>query len=303
MDPIIGAGLIEGAGSLFGGIINAFSQSSANKTNIQLSRENRDWQESMWEKQNAYNTPAAQIARLKDAGLNPALMYSQGNVGNADAVKGVDTPHVQPITGLGQGIASAGSSIAQTLIDYERVKQMRAQSVYMQAKANQVASSTLSPYDYWQMGRAKIRALETGADYSEAKAIGQDTYNRFESNILSNQVRSGELSNTNLQLQMAIDIAEISLKNLMTQSNIRLNNARISQIKSLVGLLNQKFNFLEKLNPQQIQQVVSNIVKTNADVDYTRHRIDLEDDRFWMDLIYGGIKAASNLMPSPAVIP
>lgn len=37
----------------------------------------------MYDYQNAYNTPAMQMARLKEAGLNPALMYSQGNVGNA----------------------------------------------------------------------------------------------------------------------------------------------------------------------------------------------------------------------------
>lgn len=33
-----------------------------------------------WEMQNAYNSPAAQMARFKDAGLNPHLIYGQGNV-------------------------------------------------------------------------------------------------------------------------------------------------------------------------------------------------------------------------------
>ena len=37
----------------------------------------------MWEKQNAYNNPASQMQRFKDAGLNPNLMFSQGESGNA----------------------------------------------------------------------------------------------------------------------------------------------------------------------------------------------------------------------------
>ena len=35
-----------------------------------------------WNRANEYNTPAAQMQRFQDAGLNPNLMYSQGNPGN-----------------------------------------------------------------------------------------------------------------------------------------------------------------------------------------------------------------------------
>lgn len=37
----------------------------------------------MYDYQNKYNLPSAQMARLKAAGLNPALMYGQGTTGNA----------------------------------------------------------------------------------------------------------------------------------------------------------------------------------------------------------------------------
>lgn len=41
-----------------------------------------------WNKQNAYNTPKAQMERLKAAGLNPNLVYGNGSVANtADAPK------------------------------------------------------------------------------------------------------------------------------------------------------------------------------------------------------------------------
>ena len=37
-------------------------------------------QKEFWNMQNEYNTPTKQVERLKAAGLNPALMYGQGNV-------------------------------------------------------------------------------------------------------------------------------------------------------------------------------------------------------------------------------
>lgn len=36
----------------------------------------------MWKRQNEYNHPTQQMARLKEAGLNPALVYGQGAIGN-----------------------------------------------------------------------------------------------------------------------------------------------------------------------------------------------------------------------------
>lgn len=49
----------------------------------------------MWEKQNAYNTPAAQMERLKDAGLNPMLAYTQGSPGNATSAPGTHVPNAK----------------------------------------------------------------------------------------------------------------------------------------------------------------------------------------------------------------
>lgn len=49
----------------------------------------------MWNLQNAYNTPAAQMKRMKEAGLNPMLFYSQGNPGNASSAPGTHAPNFQ----------------------------------------------------------------------------------------------------------------------------------------------------------------------------------------------------------------
>lgn len=81
---------IAAAGSLLGAGINAASQGTMNK-------KTRQWNEKMynqqranaladWNMQNAYNSPAEQMARLKAAGLNPNLVYGNGATSVATAM-------------------------------------------------------------------------------------------------------------------------------------------------------------------------------------------------------------------------
>lgn len=49
----------------------------------------------MWELQNSYNTPKAQMERFKAAGLNPMLVYQQGTAGNATHAPQVHVPNAQ----------------------------------------------------------------------------------------------------------------------------------------------------------------------------------------------------------------
>lgn len=72
-------GIASGIGSLFG-IGRGRRQ---NKRNIQNMKMQYKLDKNMFDYQNAYNTPAQQMQRLKSAGLNPALMYGQGTTGNA----------------------------------------------------------------------------------------------------------------------------------------------------------------------------------------------------------------------------
>jgi len=87
--------ILAGLGAIAGSAINSGSQSSIN-------RQNMDFQRLMYEKQradnlefwnmtNAYNSPAEQMKRFQEAGLNPALMYSQGQPGLAPSLKSPDT--------------------------------------------------------------------------------------------------------------------------------------------------------------------------------------------------------------------
>ena len=85
----IGGAAISAIGNWFGNRSNRKASAEAFKRESKFAREERlaqqAWIEQMYEKNNSYNSPAAQKQRLKEAGLNPDLMYSRGDVGNATA--------------------------------------------------------------------------------------------------------------------------------------------------------------------------------------------------------------------------
>lgn len=85
MDPFIGMGLISGLGSLFGSALGFGSQQMTNAQSMELAEYQYQKNLEMWNRQNEYNAPTAQMQRLKDAGLNPNLVYGNGSVGNASS--------------------------------------------------------------------------------------------------------------------------------------------------------------------------------------------------------------------------
>jgi len=80
MGPLV-LPLIAAGASLASSAINAGSQSATNQSQLSYSREMYDKQRADaladWNRQNEYNSPAAQMTRFKEAGLNPNLIYGQ----------------------------------------------------------------------------------------------------------------------------------------------------------------------------------------------------------------------------------
>lgn len=78
--------LASGIGSLFGRNKNIDKQIKAQQEeneknrqwNLSLAKQQNQWNIEQWNRENAYNDPSAQMSRLRNAGLNPDLMYSNG---------------------------------------------------------------------------------------------------------------------------------------------------------------------------------------------------------------------------------
>lgn len=132
MDPIITSALIGAGASAAAGAGSAIASGKMNRRavkynkwalqeqqrfNAEQAQLGRDWQEQMiaqqndynlaqWNRENEYNSPAAQRARLEGAGLNAALMMQgQGSIGQAQAGRSAVAP-------VGAPAATSGLSSA-----------------------------------------------------------------------------------------------------------------------------------------------------------------------------------------------
>lgn len=128
MDPVITSALIGAGASAVAGAGSAIASGKMNKRavkynkwalqeqqrfNAEQAQLGRDWQEQMiaqqndynlaqWNRENEYNSPAAQRARLEGAGLNAALMMQgQGSIGQAQAGRSAAAPVGVPSATVG----------------------------------------------------------------------------------------------------------------------------------------------------------------------------------------------------------
>lgn len=298
MDPVTGAMIAAGGSSLLGGLLGFAGQSSANATNLALAREQMQWQENMWDKQNAYNTPAAQVERLRAAGLNPAMMYSQGNVGNAGSVGSYSRAQVDNVMApLGQGIASAGMGIADLMIKNEQVKQMQANTRLLQARANQVVNQTPTADAWRDWFNARYHNLLSDTSYKQEKATTSQLFNLDYNVRLSQQKRLNDLNINHMSYQLQKDAEEIALLGLKkTYTQEVINKTRAD-----IDYLNLRYRLLDQLGPQQYEHLVRSIAKINQDIGNSNREQDRRDKALKINTLLkaAGISAgfAAKLIP------
>lgn len=75
---------------------NLSQQHMANQANMELAKYQAEQNQAYIDKQNAYNEPRLQQSRFRAAGLNPNLMYGQGNAGNQASPGQYNAPTIQP---------------------------------------------------------------------------------------------------------------------------------------------------------------------------------------------------------------
>lgn len=113
------APMIELGGMAISAATNKRVQKMVNEQSMRLAEYQYERNLDMWNKTNAYNSPAAQMARLSEAGLNPNLVYGHGTVdnGSASPVR-YDTPNLGAYTGadfagIGRVVSESVKSIAE----------------------------------------------------------------------------------------------------------------------------------------------------------------------------------------------
>lgn len=141
IDPGTAAGIGAGAG-LAGDLVNSagalFSQMQGQRFSKRMYERQFADNIAFWNMQNEYNSPQAQMQRFQAAGLNPNLIYGQGNAGNASPIQ---TPDVQPVQfrnpEFGNALKSAGLGFMNAIYDLDikqaQIDNLKAQNtVYLE---------------------------------------------------------------------------------------------------------------------------------------------------------------------------
>lgn len=208
--PITGDALLGSGSGLVGGTINAISTGVQNKKNRQFATEMYNRQKAdnyeFWQIQNEYNSPASQMARFKDAGLNPHLIYGQSN--NAGPISTPDYQAPQSrAPEWGQGLQVGGLAYMNAIYDLD-IKQAQAENLRAQKNViDQEAilkgiQSGIGEFDLGfkndmretsgDMMRERLRQLRTSTDLSinedVRRAVAQSSSLREASERMLNMV-------------------------------------------------------------------------------------------------------------------
>lgn len=331
LDPLIGSALISGASSLLGGMFGSSSQSSANRTNLQIARETNQMQYQMFQEQNAfnermynqmqqYNTPAAQMQRYNDAGINPYIAAGNVQSGNAQSALQSAQPlplytaQVMPVDAFKDSFSQIGNVISQYAQN---------ELALSQAQKNRAEAGWVDRLNGAQLNKM---SAETNNLYQQGSLLGLDY--KLKNDTLGNYIKLSDLSvlnaeKTNEQLDVITQSARLenALKNIdlgiqskygerlfvaqlsKTLAESFATNASVRQRDAQIAIDKQNANTNAKnaqtnaaVGAAQIQNLVANAIKATEEA--TGVKIDNETSRriqnFIVDTYHSDAKTAAN---------
>ena len=316
IDPITGLALAQVGGSILSSILGSQSQANANRQNIQaqeainqrnidFTREtnalNRQWSLEDWNRQNAYNSPLQQMQRLREAGLNPNLVYGSGAQTTAGMIKQADakTPDLKAAQVAPLPIPEIGNMVGNALSNMYDMKIKQAQQTNMEKQAAYIESQTnLNNVRY--LG-ALIDNDKKGFDLNLSKEL-RDT--KIAEMKLKNQYT---IANTEkAQAELAKTIMETKyypLKFEMQREAQRLQNAKTqAETSSIIRDVMQKAWTYDNKNPaelKKINQELDLMVKTGQlkqiDINLRAAGLNPSDPAYMRVLLQVGLEIARSL--------
>lgn len=215
--------------------------------NFNMAQIENQWARENWNMQNQYNTPQMQMARFKAAGLNPHLIYGQGNPGNAQSIQ---TPDVKPYTK-----AEASNHIRGMKVfgDIFQAKNIQAQTDNLKANTELAQQNALLTAQ--KTATEAITGKRSELDYGIAQALKETQIEAAKANLERTQQ---DINKGNLDIQFAEKTLSPRVRMIYQELN---NAAKDGKLKDMDAQLKKWEIELNKSNLTKSDNVILRLIK------------------------------------------
>lgn len=256
---------------------------SINATN-NLNRRNRQWQESMWNKTNAYNTPLAQKERLEEAGINPYAVLAQGGSDTGQSSMASPPQQFQPNF---DATANAGSNILGAINMAKQNELLDQQKEQGRVNLEFIRMEKLAGMQklYAEIGNLLEQKNLT---HAEREMLERQHYILGESmNSIINgrfyESEQGRIRSENLQREFDDNHITALVKQAAIKAEIRLSNARCSQVSQEILESMSRIQYNASAAALNFEQVRTEIQKQASEI--TNRVVKREENkRAWNSL-------------------
>lgn len=259
--PVVAAGIAAAAG-LVGTGVGAAVNSRNRKFALEMYEKQRQDNEEDFHRQNAYNHPAQQMERLRQAGLNPNLVYGKGADTTAAVIKGAQKPDFKA-----ENWAAPLANVAtNALTVYQNVQTQQAQRdniiastkainqdvVLKQAQTAQIAAATAKTEQETRLASDLYQNTVQSANVAleQAKANLGTTGIQQELMEVQKQQANQNLIITSEAHNKAMEEADARINKMYVDNKLTLEQAAIAAIQRRVD---------EKYKEARTQAEIENI--------------------------------------------
>jgi hypothetical protein len=245
VDPATISAIAQSANSAMNFLGTAIANKRARKWQLQDYAMQRRDALADWQMMNQFNSPAAQMQRLKDAGLNPNLVYGNGADAQSGPVRSVDTRTVVP-QAQSFDLGSIMGSYFDTQIKQAQVDALKAKTTVDETRSALIAQQSAATLLGIRRGELKYKQDQELYDISvefakeRLKNLAQDTKNKGQvfRKLEADITFTIDQNTRNWQLQKP-RVAQAAQEVLLTIA--RKNNVNVS-----TDLLNKQIQIAEQ---------------------------------------------------------
>lgn len=260
MDPITLILLLAGVAATIGGTVTSAAVNRQNQVdtnnmqrdltretnaqNVELAQLQHQWDIDMWNMQNAYNSPSAQMQRFRQAGLNPSLMYGSGTGIMNESAPAAVAPNMAgmlktpQLHSLMQNLDFGGSSLLQSASDVALTDS--------QARLNNAQASQIEDKLPHEVQVLKDTSAQLRAEIASINQSVQESSRRIQSMDFDDQLKAAQKVRIEFQSRldsMNFDLARQEFEQNVkeSRSRIRLNDAQRSNFEAITRISNREY--------------------------------------------------------------